>query len=312
WLSLRPGQSAARTITSRSHCQLANNLMILTAALSRLHSRFHLLWDEVQDKSDLFIDYLVQAVGRRDPVRILAAAIQTEYEDLWNRMTPTDCQKLNIASRPLLLRPFNPQQAHQMAQTVNTMLGLQLDSECLRAYADHIVMADGGPLFALSTGQMLAEQISSGQPITIADVQCLPQQLLETWRKLYGKLQRRDYKYLLQDVLQVLLFLHTIGLPFTWRLAEILYVNALGHSKREFCAACKELERSGWLECRDNELSIHLLTLTAVEEDSTLFPMFEDFARQDVAKYELEMGRLREALARYYAGDIQKRDEAYK
>ena len=274
----------------------------LTQRLRRIGRPYQLLWDNVHGKPDLFADVVERLAERGDPVRVLAAYRDHAEEAVKERCTPDFCRRAGLPREPVRLHVFDDRQAAEMTEATVAALDLKLNDDAQRALAEHVRRGDGGPLFAVSIGLLLREQV--GQTIRAGDVSGLPDELFDTWRNLYQQLTGQPNGFPMQSLLHCLRFLHQIGCPLDTRLAELLYTQVMGHSRGELMQAAEALARGGWLRRDGDQFSSHDVTLEAVPEDPERFRRFAELAHEGMAGEDWPLGLLRGSLSSFFWGLI--------
>jgi len=276
----------------------------LAAQLRRVHGPVQILWDDVQDKPDLFADAVLRLNERAGDVRVLAAYREQYEGTVRERVTPDLCRRAGLPPEPLRLQPFDESQAAQMAQAVVEALALGLDADARDAFARHIRRGDGGPLFALSIGLLLQERETQAGRVHAADVTGLPDDLLDAWRHLYQRLADRPNGFAMQSLLSVLRFLHQIDCSLHVRLAELLFTHVLQYSRGEFGGAARTLAREGWLRREEDAFVAHDVTLEAATGEADNFQRFIQFAWEGMDGAPRSLGALRDAAGRFFYGQI--------
>jgi tetratricopeptide (TPR) repeat protein len=278
----------------------AEDLTQLTAHLRRIHTPYQLLWDDIHTKPDLFADTVLRLVEQGNLVRVLAAYREQYEADVREHVTPDLCHRVGIDPVGVCLEPFDAGQAARMARTVIEALDLTVDEAGYNAFARHIQRGDGGPLFALATGLLLRERVDQGKTVCAGDIAGLPEDLVLVWHDLYRRLADRPNGFIMQNLLNVMHFLHQIECKPHARLGELLFSRVLGHSVGEFSAAVRTLEGEGWLRREGEVLAAHDVTLAAVPEEQDGFRRFSAFARKGIEEDRLLSGLLRDALGRFF------------
>ncbi len=263
----------------------------------RIHGPYQMIWDDIQLKPKLFADLVEKLRERKDDVRILCACRSEHIDEIEEQLGESFWRRAGLTGR-VVLKDFNENQALEITDAVREALSLEMDEAARRSFAEHVLKGDGGPLFAVSIGQLILQ--NTGKRFRAADVKGLPEELLETWKALYKSLSDRPH---MQSLLNVLKLLHDIGCPQDERICRLLYTQLSGRSRADFRQSIQSLEGL-WIKREGGVLSTHDVSMEAVPKDEDRFREMVEFALGEESQDDLSLGILSGSISAFYQSRI--------
>ena len=263
----------------------------------RIHGPYQMIWDDIQLKPKLFSDLAEKLRERKDDARILCACRSEQIDEIEAQLGESFWKRAGIIGK-VVLRDLDENQALEITDAVRDALSLEMDEAARRSFAEHVFKGDGGPLFAVSIGQLILQ--NTGKRLRAADVKGLPEELLETWKALYKSLSDRPH---MQSLLNVLKLLHDVGCPQDERICRLLYTQLSGRSREDFRQSI-QFQEGLWIKREGGMLSTHDISMEAVPEDADRFRDMVEFALGEESQDDLSMGILRGSISAFFQSRI--------
>jgi tetratricopeptide (TPR) repeat protein len=258
---------------------------------------YQIIWDDIQGKPDLFADVVEKLRERKDDIGILCACRSEHFDEIENQLGESFWRRERITRR-VVLHDFNENQSLEITDAVKDALSLEMDEAARISFAEHVLKGDGGPLFAVSIGQLIMQ--NTGKKIKAADIKGLPEELLDTWKSLYKNLSDKPH---MQSLLHVMRFLYDIRCPQDERICKLLYVQVLGLRTEEYRQSVQALQGL-WMKREGSMLSSHDVSMESIPEDIDRFQEMVSFALSEEKQDDFSMGILSRCLSAFFQNMI--------
>ena len=252
--------NSEKTVWVKSHFSETDIQRLLREDLSR---RILLVWDDIQNNAGTFYGAVLKLTDRFGKFKIICAARSTELEKI-EEIPVTFWEDFKFFEEKIPL--FRIKERKELIKRCSEKSKIQIADEVTEELAK---MSDGTPLYIISV--FLDEKYKEAKNILMGDVQNLPENVVDLWRRYFQRLKENE-----KALLRCLIILSKIGVRGIKPVVDKFYIFN-GNSFSEFCDALNTLERQLWIVEAEYGYDCHDVQLEAVPFDNKILDRFKKF-----------------------------------